>query len=191
MISIVAIMTILLAVLALVVVNALAESPWGLFTIAGHRAHRCRHGPDDARRARFVAAGLDQHVRRRRTMLAAVWGGRYLPGTALESWLTLSRPALSWWLMGYGVVAAVLPVWLLLAPRDYLSTFMKIGTVALLGLAIVWLAPVLKMPALTRFHPRQRPDPAGGRCSRSASSPSPARPSRGSIRSSRRARRPS
>src|SRR5882757_3287127 len=150
MISIVAIMTILLAVLALVVVNALAESPWGLFTIAATvpiavvMGLMMRSGHGSSRLGWISAFGVV-------ALLAAVWGGRYLPGTALESWLTLSRPALSWWLMGYGVVAAVLPVWLLLAPRDYLSTFMKIGTVALLGLAIVWLAPVLKMPALTQF----------------------------------------
>src|SRR5258708_5399918 len=149
MVSIIAIMTLLLAVLALVVVNALAESPWGLFTIAATvpiavAMGLMMRGGHGSRLGWISAFGVV-------ALLAAVWGGRYLPGTALEAWLTLSRPALSWWLMGYGVVAAVLPVWLLLAPRDYLSTFMKIGTVALLGLAIVWLAPVLKMPALTRF----------------------------------------
>jgi carbon starvation protein len=84
-------------------------------------------------------------------LLAAVWIGQYLPGTALEAWLTLRGTTLAWWIMGYGVVASVLPVWLLLAPRDYLSTFMKIGTVAVLGLAIVVLAPTLKMPGITRF----------------------------------------
>ncbi|MSU46344.1 MAG: carbon starvation protein A [Lacunisphaera sp.] len=151
MVSIIAIMTILLAVLALVVVNALAESPWGLFTIAATvpiavvMGLMMRNNGHSSTRLGWISAfgGV--------ALLAAVWGGKFLPGTALESWLTLSRPALAWWLMGYGVVAAVLPVWLLLAPRDYLSTFMKIGTVALLGLAIIWLAPVLKMPALTQF----------------------------------------
>ncbi len=151
LVSIIAIMIILLAVLALVVVNALAESPWGLFTIAatvpialvmGLLMRTGGRGP--ARLGWISAFGVG-------ALLAAVWGGKFLPGTVLESWLTLSRPALAWWIMGYGVVAAVLPVWLLLAPRDYLSTFMKIGTVALLGLAIVWLAPMLKMPALTQF----------------------------------------
>jgi len=150
LVSTLAIMTILLAVLALVVVNALAESPWGLFTIAATipiamglgLLLRGGHGPGRLGWASGLGVGA---------LLAAVWAGKFLPGTALESWLTLSRPALAWWLMGYGVVAAVLPVWLLLAPRDYLSTFMKIGTVVLLAAAIVWLAPTLKMPALTPF----------------------------------------
>ena len=151
LVSTLSIMTILLAVLALVVVNALAESPWGLFTIAATMPIAVvmglllRGGGHDSSRLGWVSAGGVV------ALLAAVWAGRYLPGTALESWLTLSRPALAWWLMGYGVVAAVLPVWLLLAPRDYLSTFMKIGTVVLLGGAIVWLAPTLKMPAFTQF----------------------------------------
>src|SRR5258708_7810505 len=152
MVSIIAIMTILLAVLALVVVNALAESPWGLFTIAATvpiavvMGLLMRNGGHSSSRLGWISAfGVI-------ALLAAVWGGKFLPDNpALESWLTLSRPALAWWIMGYGVVAAVLPVWLLLAPRDYLSTFMKIGTVVLLGLAIIWLAPVLKMPALTQF----------------------------------------
>ena len=152
MVSIIAIMTILLAVLVLVVVNALAESPWGLFTIAATvpiavvMGLLMRNGGHSSSRLGWISAfGVI-------ALLAAVWGGKFLPDNpALESWLTLSRPALAWWIMGYGVVAAVLPVWLLLAPRDYLSTFMKIGTVVLLGLAIIWLAPVLKMPALTQF----------------------------------------
>jgi len=151
LVSIIAIMIILLAVLALVVVNALAESPWGLFTIAATMPIAIAMG------LMMRAAGTKQgwlvwiSMFGVAALLAAVWGGKFLPGTATESWLTLSRPALAWWLMGYGVVAAVLPVWLLLAPRDYLSTFMKIGTVVLLAGAIVWLAPALKMPALTSF----------------------------------------
>jgi carbon starvation protein len=151
LVSVIAIMVILLAVLALVVVNALGESPWGLGTIAATvpiavvMGLLMRAGGHSSARLGWISAfGVI-------ALLAAVWSGRFLPGTALESWLTLSRPALAWWIMGYGVVAAVLPVWLLLAPRDYLSTFMKIGTVALLGVAIIWLAPMLKMPALTRF----------------------------------------
>ncbi|HEY4301185.1 MAG TPA: carbon starvation CstA family protein [Candidatus Didemnitutus sp.] len=151
LVSIISIMTILLAVLALVVVNALAESPWGLFTIAASMPIAVAMGlamRSGAHRGGALAWISAFGVL---ALLAAVWGGKYLPGTALESWLTLSRPTLAWWLMGYGVVASVLPVWLLLAPRDYLSTFMKIGTVVLLAGAIVWLAPELKMPALTKF----------------------------------------
>jgi carbon starvation protein len=69
----------------------------------------------------------------------------------LENLLTLKGTTLAWWLMGYGLLASILPVWLLLAPRDYLSTFMKIGTVAALGVAVIVLAPTLKMPAVTKF----------------------------------------
>ena len=84
-------------------------------------------------------------------LLLGVTGGQWLQGTQLGGWLTLQAPTLAWWIMGYGFLASVLPVWLLLAPRDYLSTFMKLGTVALLGVAIIILAPPLQMPALTRF----------------------------------------
>jgi carbon starvation protein len=151
LVSIVAIMVILLAVLGLVVVNALAESPWGLFTIAATMpiglAMGCamRFGGNSGRWLVLVSIfGVA-------ALLAAVWGGQYIQGSALESWLTLRGTTLAWWIMGYGVVASILPVWLLLAPRDYLSTFMKIGTVAAMGVAILLLAPMLKMPALTKF----------------------------------------
>lgn len=148
-ISILAIMVILLAVLALVVVRALAESPWGLFTIAATiplallMGLALRHWlPGQVRLVTVLGvAGL----------LLAVAGGQWLHGTPLESWLTLRGPTLAWWLMGYGLVASVLPVWLLLAPRDYLSTFMKIGCIAVMGVAVIILMPTLRMPALTRF----------------------------------------
>jgi len=151
LVSILAIMTILLAVLALVVVNALAESPWGVFTIAATMpialimGCAMRYGGAGGR---WLAAVSVFGVV---ALLVAVWGGQFVHGTALEGWLTLKGTTLAWWIMGYGLLASVLPVWLLLAPRDYLSTFMKIGTVAALGVAIVALAPMLKMPALTRF----------------------------------------
>jgi len=151
LVSIIAIMTILLAVLALVVVNALAESPWGVFTIAMTMPIAVVMGCG----MRFGGSGgkwlAAISVFGVAALLAAVWGGQFVPGTALEGWLTLKATTLAWWLMGYGLLASILPVWLLLAPRDYLSTFMKIGTVAALGLAIVVIAPMLKMPALTRF----------------------------------------
>lgn len=149
--GIIGIMVVLLAVLALVVVKALALSPWGLFTIAATIpiAFAMGLGMRPAGRGSqnlwwlsvLGAAGL----------LAAVWLGQFVSGSRFESWFTLSGTTLAWWLMGYGAVAAILPVWLLLAPRDYLSTFMKVGTVAALGAAIVFLAPTLKMPALTPF----------------------------------------
>ena len=71
--------------------------------------------------------------------MASVWAGHLVLGSVWERGFTLSGPALAWCLMGYGMIAAALPVWLLLAPRDYLSTFMKIGTVAALGVAIIAL----------------------------------------------------
>ncbi len=151
LVSIVAIMIILLAVLGLVVVNALAESPWGLFTIATTMPIALimglglRYGGNSTKTLVAVSTfGLT-------ALLAAVWGGQFIHGSAFEGWLTLHGTTLAWWIMGYGVVASILPVWLLLAPRDYLSTFMKIGTVGALLLAILVLGPVLKMPALTKF----------------------------------------
>ncbi|MDB6128180.1 MAG: carbon starvation protein CstA [Verrucomicrobia bacterium] len=151
LVSIISIMIILLAVLALVVVKALAESPWGLFTIAATMpiavvmglAMRSG-GPSSSRLAWISAFGVI-------AMLAAVYSGKFIAGSLLESVLTLKGTTIAWWIMGYGLLASILPVWLLLAPRDYLSTFMKIGTVAALGVAIVILAPHLKMPALTKF----------------------------------------
>jgi carbon starvation protein len=148
LVSVVAIMVILLAVLALVVVKALAESPWGLFTIlasvpiamimgAGLQKCRISIGVVSA----FGVAAL----------LLSVFAGQFLKGSSLEPLLTLDGKSLAWGIMIYGLLASVLPVWLLLAPRDYLSTFMKIGTVAVLAIAIVVLAPSLQMPALTRF----------------------------------------
>lgn len=151
LVSIVAIMIILLAVLALVVVKALAESPWGLFTIAmtmpiavvmGLAMRSAGHSG----RALGWISGFGVVA-----LLAAVWGGQFLAGTRLEAALTLHGTTLAWWIMGYGFLASVLPVWLLLAPRDYLSTFMKIGTVMALGLAVIVLAPALRMPAVTKF----------------------------------------
>ena len=148
-ISIVAIMVILLAVLGLVVVKALAESPWGTFTIAATiplalvMGLALRHWVPGriGLVSAFGVAGL----------LLAVAGGQWIQHTAAEHWLTLEGTSLAWWILGYSLIASILPIWLLLAPRDYLSTFMKIGCVALLGVAIMLLAPHLKMPAITPF----------------------------------------
>ena len=151
LVSVTAISVILLAVLALVVVNALAESPWGLFTIAATMpialamGVALRPGGYGRGRLRWVtAAGVA-------CLLGAVWAGRFVGGTPLGGLLTLRGTALAWWIMGYGMVASIVPVWLLLAPRDYLSTFLKIGTILALGVAIVILGPHLRMPAVTRF----------------------------------------
>ena len=151
LVSITAISVILLAVLALVVVNALAESPWGVFTIAATMpialvmgvAMRAG-GYARGRLAWVTAAGIA-------ALLVAVWGGQFIGGTPLEGLLTLRGTTLAWWIMGYGLVASIVPIWLLLAPRDYLSTFMKIGMIGALGAAIVVLGPHLRMPALTKF----------------------------------------
>jgi carbon starvation protein len=151
LVSIIAIMVILLAVLALVVVRALAESPWGLFTIAATMPIAVVMGlamkgaGHNSRALAWISAfGVI-------ALLAAVWAGQFLHGSRFEAMLTLSGKSLAWWIMAYGFLASVLPVWLLLAPRDYLSTFMKIGTVVALGIAVIVLAPTLKMPALTKF----------------------------------------
>lgn len=147
MVSLLAIMTILLAVLGLVVVKALAESPWGLFTIAATiplafiMGLMIKSGKFSVTAASaFGVLGL----------FAAVVGGKYLP-PGLTAALTLQSTQLAWAIMIYGFAASVLPVWMLLTPRDYLSTFMKLGTVAVLGIFIVVLAPPLHMPAITPF----------------------------------------
>lgn len=149
LISIVAIMTILLAVLALVVVKALAESPWGLFTIVATIPIAMLMGVSLQLGKLPIgwvsAAGVI-------LLLASVWGGQFVAENA--AWakvFTLDGPKLAWAIIGYGLLASVLPVWLLLAPRDYLSTFMKIGAVAIMGVAVIILAPPLQMPALTKF----------------------------------------
>jgi carbon starvation protein len=104
-----------------------------------------RSGGNDRRRLAWVtAAGIA-------ALFAAVWGGQFIGGSSVEAFLTLRGTTLAWWIMGYGLVASIAPVWLILAPRDYLSTFMKIGTIAALGLAIIVLGPQLRMPAVTRF----------------------------------------
>ena len=151
LVSIIAIMIILIAVLALVVVKALAESPWGLFTISATMpiavvmGLAMRAGGHSSSRLAWISAfGVV-------ALLAAVYGGKFIAGSPLESLFTLRGVTLAWWIMGYGLLASILPVWLLLAPRDYLSTFMKIGTVAALAIAIMVLAPTLKMPSLTKF----------------------------------------
>ncbi|MDX2193778.1 MAG: carbon starvation CstA family protein [Gemmatimonadales bacterium] len=150
MVAILAIMVILLAVLALVVVNALADSPWGVFTILCTIPIALLMGvwmkvirPGDT-----ITATLGGLV----LLLAALWGGRLVAESpTLAPWFTHSRLALAYGVIVYGFLASVLPVWLLLAPRDYLSTFMKVGVVVLLAVAIVLLAPPLRMPAVTRF----------------------------------------
>ncbi len=150
MVAILSIMIILLAVLALVVVNALRGSPWGLFTIActipiaflmGFWMKVWRPG-------RTIEASLGGVVL---LLLALVGGQQVAASPTLAPLFTWSPLALAFALVVYGFVASVLPVWMLLAPRDYLSTFMKIGTIFLLALTILLVLPTLKLPPLTRF----------------------------------------
>ena len=149
LISVLAIMIILLAVLALVVVQALAKSPWGVFTIAMTIPI-----------ALLMGAGLRSGLFNVSWITGfgivglffAVWGGQFLGNfPALEAWFRHSDQRLAWAIMAYGLAASILPVWMLLTPRDYLSTFLKIGTVAALAVAVLLIHPGLQMPALTKF----------------------------------------
>src|SRR6267143_340575 len=144
------IMVILIAVLALVVVNALKQSPWGTFTVGATIPIAMVMGwymkgirPHDVKGATVIGLAL---------LLAALLGGRWVDQLpVLGPALTLTGPTLAWAIIFYGFAASTLPVWLLLAPRDYLSTFVKLGTVALLALGIVVMRPEIQLPALTRF----------------------------------------
>lgn len=149
LIAVFAIMIILLAVLALVVVNALAESPWGTFSVAmtipialfmGFYLHILR--PGRVLETSLIGVAL---------LLLAIVGGGWIQESSLADTFTLSPKTLVFCLVAYGFIASVLPVWMLLAPRDYLSTFMKIGTIALLALGVVFATPVLKADAVTSF----------------------------------------
>lgn len=147
MICLLGIMTILLAVLGLVVVKALAHSPWGLFTIAMTMPLAMIMGLA-FKSGKFSV--LSVSIFGVLGLLVCVWGGGQLSPEAKAA-LTWSDKDLAWAIMVYGFAASVLPVWLLLAPRDYLSTFMKLGTVVILGIFIVVLNPPLRMPAVTQF----------------------------------------
>ncbi|MDD5349695.1 MAG: carbon starvation CstA family protein [Chthoniobacteraceae bacterium] len=149
MTSILAIMVIILAVLALVVVKALAESPWGLFTIAMTIPLAIMMGLAN----RFLGVSVTGvTIFGVIGLLLSVWGGQYLHALpALEAWFAHDKIWLAWAVIFYGFIASTLPMWLLLTPRDYLSTFLKLGAVAALVLAIVLLRPVLHMPAVTSF----------------------------------------
>jgi len=150
MLAILAIMVILLAVLALVVVNALRDSPWGLFTIACTIPIAVMMGfwMKVWRPGRTVEASVAGVIL---LMLALVGGQQVAASATLAPLFTWSATSIAAALIGYGFIASVLPVWMLLCPRDYLSTFMKIGTILLLGVTILIVLPPLKMPALTPF----------------------------------------
>ncbi|MDO5687649.1 MAG: carbon starvation CstA family protein [Neisseria sp.] len=148
-VGILMIMVIILAVLALVVVKALTNSPWGVFTIAMTIPIALFMGIY-TRYIRPGKIGEISVVGFVLLMLAIHFGGK-IAQSDYASWFTLSGVQLTWALVIYGFVAAVLPVWLLLTPRDYLSTFLKIGTIVALAIGILVVGPTLQMPALTRF----------------------------------------
>ena len=150
MVGVLVLMMIVLAVLALVVVKALTHSPWGTFTVAATIPIALLMGVylRYLRPGRILEVSLIGIV----LLLASIWfGARVAASPALASVFDMDARSLAWLLIGYGFFASVLPVWLLLAPRDYLSTFLKIGTIALLALAILLSAPRMQMPALTKF----------------------------------------
>ena len=142
-------MMIVLAVLALVVVNALAESPWGVFSIGCTIPIALFMGVY----LRFIRPGRVTEISLVGFVLliAAIVGGRYVAESSFGEVFHLSPVALTWALIIYGFGAAVLPVWLLLTPRDYLSTFMKVGTILVLAAGIVVVMPMVQMPAVTEF----------------------------------------
>jgi carbon starvation protein len=150
MIGVLMIMMIILAVLALVVVKALTHSPWGTFTVAMTIPIAVLMGVY----LRYVRPGrvLEVSVAGFVLLMLSIWlGGRVAEHAYWGPLFNFDSTALAWMLIAYGFCASVLPVWLLLAPRDYLSTFLKIGTVLLLAVGIILAAPQLRMPALTRF----------------------------------------
>jgi carbon starvation protein len=148
--AILAILVIMLAVLALVVVKALAESPWGIFTVGATIPIALLMGCY----MRFVRVGkiLEASTFGVTLLLLAVWGGKLVYQSPHWShFFGLRDITIAWIIIGYGVISSSLPVWLLLAPRDYLSTFMKLGTIFALAFGILLVLPNLQMPALTRF----------------------------------------
>jgi carbon starvation protein len=148
--AVIAILIILLAVVALVIVNALKDSPWGTFTIAmtipiallmGVYLRRIRQG-------KVLEVSMLGFI----LVLLAIWGGKWASQTpAMAQAFTFRGQTLAILIIGYAFAASALPVWLLLAPRDYLSTFVKLGTISLLGIGIVVMHPTLHMPAFSRF----------------------------------------
>ncbi|HEY5509836.1 MAG TPA: carbon starvation protein A [Prolixibacteraceae bacterium] len=148
-IAIFIILIVALAGLGVVVVNSLAESSWGTFTIA-------------ATIPIAIFMGLWMFVfRKGKTAEATIMGvillsaavifGKYVPGSSFASWFTFDKPTLTILLAIYGLAASVLPVWLLLSPRDYLSSIMKLGVIAMLAVGIIYVAPTIKMPNFTPF----------------------------------------
>jgi carbon starvation protein len=150
LVTILAIMTILLAVLALVVINLLAESSWGVFTVGATIPIAMLMGGY----LRYLRVGkvLEVSAIGVVLLLLAVWGGKFIhTSPVLSEHFRLPATTLAGAIVVYGFAASVMPVWLLLAPRDYLSTFMKLGTIFALVLGVFLVLPDLRMPALSKF----------------------------------------
>jgi carbon starvation protein len=150
LIGVLAIMVILIGVLGLVVVNALFGSPWGTFTVSATipialamGVYMVRIRPGRVMEATGFGVAL--------VLLSVVMGGWVHDHPTLRVWFDLDKRTIALSIIGYGFVASVLPVWLLLAPRDYLSAFIKIGTVGLLAAGLLWVRPEVRLPALTQF----------------------------------------
>ncbi len=149
LVGVLMIMVILIAVLGLVVVNAMKHSIWASSTVAATIPIAVLVGiymthlrPGRLVEGSLLGVGL---------ILFAVWGGRFVEGFGFGRYFLMDPPQLAVWIIGYGFLASVLPIWLLLAPRDYLSAFIKIGTIVALAIGIVALHPKAMMPPLTRF----------------------------------------
>ena len=150
LVGVLAIMIILIGVLALIVVNAMFGSPWGTFTVSATipialamGLYMVRLRPGRVLEATIGGVAL--------VLLAVVAGGWVHDHPTLRTFFDLDKKTLALAIIAYGFVASVLPVWLLLAPRDYLSAFIKIGTVALLAAGLLWVRPDVKLPAITQF----------------------------------------
>ncbi|MBD8565072.1 carbon starvation protein A [Oxalobacteraceae sp. CFBP 8763] len=155
------IMVIILAVLALIVVKALTGSPWGTFTVMATIPIALFMGIY----SRYVRVGRIGEISLIGFVLLmlAIIGGQWVHDSPVWGpMFTFTGTELTWMLIGYGFVAAVIPVWLLLAPRDYLSTFLKIGTILALAIGILVVAPDLRMPAVTKFVDGSGPVWSGG-----------------------------
>lgn len=150
MIGTLMILVILIAVLGLVIVNAMQHSPWATATVFATIPIAILIGLylRNIRPGRVIEASI---LGFSLLMFAVVGGGWLNEQSELRKLFDLDSLSLAWFVMGYGFIAAIVPVWLLLAPRDYLSTFLKIGTVILLAVAVVWMHPQIRMPAVTQF----------------------------------------
>jgi carbon starvation protein len=148
-IAVMSILVILLAVVALIIVNALKDSPWGVFTIAMTIPIALLMGIY----LRYLRPGrvLEASILGCVLVVLAIFGGQWVSHSHLAAMFTLTGATIAILILIYAFAASALPVWLLLAPRDYLSTFVKLGTIAILALGILLVRPTLQMPALTRF----------------------------------------